>query len=112
MRLKRGNTVRLEQLYDVVTSKGFTPKQAKVAVLGEIMAPEGKLRFKVSGTGQFFDLQIDSAAGPDAAQVEKQTGRTLVVEGVIPAPGPKKRGTRNVIQLTAWGVHNEGQSGR
>ncbi len=104
VRFKPGNTVRLEQLYEVVTSKGFTPKEAKVAVLGEIMVPGGKLRLKVYGTAQFYDLQIDSAAGPDAAQVQKQAGKTWLIEGVIPAPGPKKKGTSNMIQLTAWRV--------
>jgi len=52
VKLKPGNILRPDELWDAVRKNGFTPKETKVVVRGEVQAG----RFKVSGTQQLFDL--------------------------------------------------------
>ena len=100
--LKEGNTVRLEQLQDVVKRSGFTPKDAKVSARGEVIFSGGKLTFKLLGVDRMYDVHIGSGAETTSGDVEKQKGKVLIIEGVIPAPESSKATVPPVIQLHAF----------
>jgi copper chaperone CopZ len=99
VKLKPGNTVHPERIHDVVRDKGFTPKQAKVVVHGDVTVAGGKLRFKVSGTDQVYDLQIDPKVGLSASEVQKRGDKILILEGVIPAPASGQGKFIRLIQI-------------
>jgi copper chaperone CopZ len=102
LKLKAGNSVRLEQVHEVVTSKGFTPREARVAVMGEMKAGDGRPGFKVSGIEQLYEVEIDSKAAISPAELGKLAGRKLMAEGVIAAPPPPKANTRQIIHLSGF----------
>ncbi len=90
IRLKPGNTVRIEQLREAVERNGFSPKDANVTALGQVVSVGGKLQFKVLGVDQTYDLLVDSAARQISEEVKRETGKTVIIEGVIPAPHPPR----------------------
>ena len=102
VRLRPGNTVRLEELVQRVRDNAFTPKEARVLVHGELLAVSDKLRLRVLGLNQAYDLVLDSRRGETGEELRKQAGRVLEVEGVIPIPEGKS--ALGVIQLKQWKV--------
>ncbi len=90
IQLKPGNKVRLAQLRKSVTDNGFTPKEASVTVLGEVISVNGRLQLKVTGVDETFDLSVDLKAPKAEGELKKQVGKTLFVEGVVAPPKGKK----------------------
>ena len=90
IQLKPGNKVRLEQLRKSVADNGFTPKEASVAVLGEIISTNGRLQLKVTGADEIFDLSLAPKAPQTENELKKQEGKTLFVEGIVVPPKEKK----------------------
>jgi hypothetical protein len=80
----------LAQLRKRVADNGFTPKEARVAVLGEIISTNGKLQLKVTGADEIFDLSFAPKAPQAEDELKKQVGKTLFVEGVVAPPKGKK----------------------
>ena len=93
VKLKPGNTIRFDQLLNVVRDKAFTPKEARILAHGDVVTDRagGKLKLKVSGTNEVYDLT------GAAAEVKRSAGRTVLVEGVIPAP--KDKSYERVIEV-------------
>jgi hypothetical protein len=83
VKLKSGNTIQFEQVIKVIRDKAFTPKEARVSVRGEVASTGTKLQLKVSGTNEVYDLTGATA------EIKNNIGKTLLVEGVIPAPKEK-----------------------
>lgn len=100
VRLKPGNSVRLEDLTQKVLDNAFTPKEAMVTVRGELVSDYGRLRLKVLGIDRTYDLVLSSTS-PGGGELGKQAGKTIVVDGVIPAR--EGRTAPTVIQVKAWG---------
>lgn len=98
--LRAGNAVRFDDLIQRVRDNGFTPTEAKVTVLGELLSIGGKLRLKVLGNDQTYDLILPPTSAGSAAELGKQAGKVVAVEGVIPAP--EGRTAPTVIQVRAW----------
>ncbi len=92
VKLRPGNTVRFDDLIKVVRDKAFTPKEARVSAEGEVLSTGTKLQLKLRGTNEIYEL-----TGTGAAELQKSTGKTLLVEGVIPAP--KEKTYLKVIEL-------------
>jgi copper chaperone CopZ len=99
VRLKPGNSVRFDDLIQRIHDNGFTPKEAKVTVRGELLSVGGKLRLRVLGIGQTYDLVLPSSP-PGGGELGRQAGKAITVEGVIPAP--EGRAPPTVIRATAW----------
>jgi copper chaperone CopZ len=76
VKLKPGNTVLAEQLWDAVEKNGFTPKETHVVVRGEVLQSAGKLQLKVTGTNRTYDL----VGAPKALELG---GKTVTIEGTI-----------------------------
>ena len=80
VKLKPGNTIQFDRFIKVVRDKAFTPKEARVLARGEVISMGTKLQLKVSGTNEVYDLT------GAAAELKTNAGKTVLVEGVIPAP--------------------------
>ena len=100
MRLKPGNSVRFDDLIQRIRDNGFTPKEAKVTVRGEVLSIGGKLRLKVLGIDQTYDLVSSPTSPGSGAELGKQAGKVIAIEGVIPAR--EGRTFPTVIQVSAW----------
>ena len=72
VKLKPGNTLRPDELWETVRKNGFTPKQTSVRVRGEW---DGS-KLKVSGSGQSLDVVSPAL----------MKGKVLVVLGTL-VPG-------------------------
>ena len=84
--LRAGNSVTLEQVTQVVKDKGFTPRGARVVARGELAETSGKLHFKLSHTDQSYEVVIGARSAKSKEDVEKNLGKPLLVEGIIPPP--------------------------
>lgn len=106
IRLKAGNSVSLEQVRQRIEQNGFTPKDAKVTARGEVISTGGKLQFKLLGVNRIYDISLDSTPGRLSDEIKKQTGKTVFVEGIIPAHHPpKKAKAPPIFQLKAIKAH-------
>ena len=82
VKLKPGNAVKPEILWETVRKNGFTPKATEVLVRGEVQG--GKLR--VTGTNQLFDLAPDPKSPKAFDEIKAQIGKTITVQGTL-TPG-------------------------
>lgn len=97
--LKPGNAVSLEQIRKAITDQGFTPKQAKVTAVGDLISLNGKLELKVSGSNDVYEV----ASTPHAAW-NNQTGKEVKVSGVVSGFEGKQKGS--TIQITQVDSNN------
>lgn len=84
--LRPGNTVTLAEIRRVIERNGFTPQAAAVlAEAEEIHNAAGQSQIKISGSNETF--VVAQATTVDVrAELKKQTGKRIIVEGVVPAP--------------------------
>ena len=80
IRLKPGNSVRMEQIRKRVTEQGFTPRDAKVTALGQLVSSHGKFLFKVRGAGESYEIM------PAPHAEWKDEGKEVLVNGLITQP--------------------------
>lgn len=82
IKLKPGNTVRIEQIRKAIENDAFTPKDARVVAVGQIISQGGKLQFKLARTNETFPL----SRTPHKSW-QSQVGRELTVDGLISTIG-------------------------
>lgn len=80
--LKPGNTVTMEQIRKTILNDAFTPKEARVVAVGQLVSQNGKLQFKVAGANDVFPV----APTPHKSW-QKQVGQTVTVSGLISTSG-------------------------
>src|SRR5437763_6172486 len=87
VQLEPGNSAHLDQFIEKIRDNGFTPKEARVSARGELLSTGGKLQLKVLGINDTYEL----LPGPqvNTAELRKNLGKVLLVEGVVPAPKDK-----------------------
>lgn len=83
------NSVTVEQVTRVAKEKGFTPQEAQVVARGELAATVGKLQFKLLNTNQVYDVVVHAQAVKSSADAQRNVGKPLLVEGIIPPPTGK-----------------------
>lgn len=93
IRLKPGNSIRLEQIWKAVNEQGFTPREARIIAVGDLTSSNGKLIFKVSGINEVYEV-----VPTPHVDLKKQLGTNLLVAGLIAAPTDRNR--RATIQIT------------
>jgi copper chaperone CopZ len=87
VKLRPGNTVRPQDFWEAVRKNGFTPKETRVVVRGE-MTNGAQPKLKVTGT----DLLLDLKAEPKLLdEVKRQVGNGVTVEGAL-IPGKDLKG--------------------
>ncbi|MDP8980868.1 MAG: heavy-metal-associated domain-containing protein [Acidobacteriota bacterium] len=78
--LKPGNTVKPRDFWEAVRRNGFTPKETRVVVRGELI---GGSQFQVAVTNQTLELQGDPKI---LAEASSQNGKPVIIEGTL-TPG-------------------------
>jgi len=81
VRMKPGNTATLKQLQHAITKNGFTMKASKAIVGGTVLAVNGKMQLKVSGSNDVLELDPESQSGATAPSMQ---GKSVIVTGSIP----------------------------
>lgn len=99
--LKSGNTVRLPEVWETVRKNGFTPKETKVVVRGEVLGGT-KLELKVTGTNEVYGLVPDPKAPNAMDEVRRHAGKTVTVEGTF----QPSKDSRTAVPLTLAGIKN------
>ncbi len=79
--MKPGNAATLKQLQEAITKNGFTMKETKATIAGQIFMENGKAELKISGSNDVLSLIAENQAGPDA---KAMNGKFVVVQGTIP----------------------------
>lgn len=80
VKLKPANQVTPEQLWDVVKKNGFTPKDTRVVVRGEIVSKGGKSQLKVSPGNRTYEV-IGNVNQPEAGTI---TAEGTMIPGKVP----------------------------
>jgi copper chaperone CopZ len=83
VKLKPGNPVSVEQLWQLIHEKGYTPKSTAVSVRGDLENSPHGLELKVSGTNQIIALARDPKNGTAYAGATKRVGQTVIVQGTM-----------------------------
>lgn len=86
--MKPGNAATLKQLQEAITKNGFTMKDTKATIAGQIFVENGKAELKISGSNDVLSLIAENSAG--APDVKTMNGKFVVVQGTIPEAGKKK----------------------
>ena len=83
VRLKPGNTVSVQQFWQLLHEKGYTPKTTAVSVQGGLAGGPGRLQLKVSGTKEIFDLASDPKNAAPYNDAAKRVGQSVILQGVM-----------------------------
>jgi copper chaperone CopZ len=83
VKLKPGNTVSVQQLWELIHKNGCTPKTTAVSVRGEVANVNGALQLKISGTKDTLPLAADAKNAAAFGDASKKIGQTVVVQGVL-----------------------------
>jgi copper chaperone CopZ len=83
VKLKPGNAVSVEQLWQLIHENGYTPKSTAVSVRGDLENSPRGLQLKVSGTNRTIALVADPKKGTAYADAAKRLGQTVVVQGTM-----------------------------
>jgi copper chaperone CopZ len=97
--LKPGNIVRLSDVWDTVRKNGFTPKETKVVVRGEVVGGE-KTKLRVTGTSEVYGLLADPKAQKPLDELQRYVGRIITVEGRLDPP----KDSKTAVPLVVSGV--------
>ena len=86
VKLKPGNAVRPQDFWETVRKNGFTPKETRVLVRGE-MTNVAQPQLRVTGT----DLVLDLKAEPKLLdEAKRHVGNAMTLEGTLmPGKDPK-----------------------
>lgn len=85
--MKAGNAATLKQLQEAITKNGFTMKETKATIAGQIFVENGKVELKISGSNDVLSLIADQAVASDA---KAMNGKFVVVQGTIPEAAKNK----------------------
>ena len=99
IKFKPGNTVSVPQLWQLIHSKGYTPKETVITARGDILNAEVGLKFKVSGTNDALVLAADPGNPAVYAAAAAKVGATVIVNGIM-MPG-KDLKLAGPLQITA-----------
>ena len=79
VKLKAGNTVRLQDLWKLIQSQGYTPKSTDVVLRGVVSGASAKPQLKISGSNEMIALT-------GAVAKAGMPGSTVSLQGVM-VPG-------------------------
>jgi len=83
VKLKRGNTVSVPQLWQLIHNQGYTPKATAVSVIGEITNAQGKTQLRVAGTKDVISLAADPKNPGAFNEASKKAGQSVLIHGVM-----------------------------
>jgi copper chaperone CopZ len=97
-----GNHLTLPELRRVITSNGFSPKEATVVVDGALDTASGTPSFRMDGTNETFTLArmpSASAAFDEVTRIAAQRAHVEISGRVDPAKGPEQLAVGSVKRL-------------
>lgn len=100
--LDAGNKVPLAEIHERVRRNGFTPQGATVTVRARVAAAGDTLRLEVPETKETFDVAATTEPAR-LAELRKQIGRIVTVDGVVAAPKDKTAATIQITTVKADG---------
>jgi hypothetical protein len=100
--LARGNSVSLAQIRRSVERNGFTPREATVRARVEVIAEDESMRVNVLGLDERYEVVPTADASDIRQQLAGLAGKTVVVEGVVPAA--PNEGTPPSMRITNVGA--------
>ena len=83
LKLKPGNTISVPQLWLLLRSKGYTPKETTVSARGELVSVQGNMQLKVTGTKDVIALAADPKNPGVYAGAAAKAGQTVIVNGAM-----------------------------
>lgn len=83
VKLKPGNTVTVPQLWQLIHSKGYTPKTTTVTARGELAMEQGQLQLVVQGTNERLALIADPSNPAAYKAATEKTGQSVNIQGVM-----------------------------
>jgi copper chaperone CopZ len=86
VKLKPGNAITAEQFWEVVKKNGYTPKETRVVVRGEVLMAAGKTQLNVTGTDRTYELASHTSAPKALDEIKRLAAKTVTVEGTF-TPG-------------------------
>jgi copper chaperone CopZ len=97
--LKPGNAVKLSDVWETVRKNGFTPKETKAVIRGDVVGG-ANTELKVTGTNEWYRLVQDSKAQKAFDDVRQSVGKTVTVEGTLQPP----KNSKTAVPLMVTGV--------
>jgi copper chaperone CopZ len=97
--LKPGNTVRLSDVWETVRKNGFTPKETKVAIRGEVVGGTNT-ELKVTGSNEAYRLLPAPKAPKALDEVRRYAEKTVTVEGTL----QPSKDSKTAVPLMVTGV--------
>jgi copper chaperone CopZ len=97
--LKPGNTVRLPDVWEAVRKNGFSPKETRVVLRGEVVGGS-KTELKITGTNEVYVLLSDPKTPKRIDDVRRHAGKTVTLEEVL-QPG---KDSKTAVPLTVTAV--------
>jgi copper chaperone CopZ len=97
--LKPGNTVRLSDVWETVRKNGFTPKETKVVIRGEVVGGTNT-ELKVTGSNEAYRLLPAPKAPKALDEVRRYAEKTVTVEGTLQPP----KDSKTAVPLMVTGV--------
>lgn len=112
VRLVPGNRVTVDQLREIIRSKGFTPKDAGVVVSGAIIEHDGAPALTFDGTTPAFRL-VDSAdpRGTLSALRREAQGRRIEIRGRVPERRPSAAVELPTLEVASYTIPTPSRSG-
>jgi hypothetical protein len=86
IKLKPGNTISVQQLWQLLREKGYTPKTTIVSVRGDLAELDGGVQLRVSGTNDIMPLAQDPEKAAAWREVMEKLGQRQIVRGTM-VPG-------------------------
>lgn len=102
IQLKPGNRVSVEKLREVVSNNGFTPRQARVRVQGQVISTGGTLQLQVTGLDRAYDLKLVRDAQQRRGELAEHVGKLVSVQGWI--RGPKEDESTEILEVDDFEV--------
>lgn len=100
--LKPGNTVRVREVWETAIRKnGFTPKETKVVVRGEVIGGANP-ELKITGSNEVYRLVADPKALKAIDEVRRHAGKTITIEGRLEPP----KDAKTAVPLMVSGIKN------
>ena len=112
VRLAPGNRVTVDQLREIIRSKGFTLKDAGVVVTGTIMEHEGAVVLAVSdGTPAFRLVDSPQSRGTLAALRSEAQERRVEIRGRVPERPPSATAELPALEVASYTIPTPSRSG-
>ena len=83
VKLKPGNTLTMQQFWQAVKQNGFTPKESRVVVRGELNSNAGKLQLKATASSPAYELLSAPASPRMMDDLKRLNGKTVSLEATL-----------------------------